>query len=329
MIEEERLIALGKTNIRISPLGLGTWSWGDRFYWGYGRGGYTDSDIRDAFLASTAGGVNFFDSAEVYGVGKSEKMLGAFIVEYQSESQTSSRPLIIASKFFPYPWRFFQGSLERALKSSLKRLGIPQLDLYQTHWPWPPRSIETWLKGMAKASKAGLVRSIGISNYNLDLMIRAQRILEDQGLTLASNQVEYHLLQRSPEKSGLLETCREREITLIAYSPIASGILTGKYTPENPPSGPRGRRYNAQYLESLAPLFELMNEIGRAHNGATYSQIALNWVMTKGAVPIPGAKNGEQATENLGALGWRLSPEEVAALDSISDNLQSSDSIKS
>jgi aryl-alcohol dehydrogenase-like predicted oxidoreductase len=150
-------------------------------------------------------------------------------------------------------------------------------------------------------------------------MRRAQHILSSHSLALTSNQVEYSLLNRTAETNGLLDACLTDGITLLAYSPIGSGILSGKYSPENPPPGPRGRRYNSHYLERIKPLFELMNEIGLAHGRATNAQIALNWVISKGAVPIPGAKNGEQARENLGALGWQLSPEEIAALDQCAD----------
>ena len=322
MTEAEPLVPLGQTKIMVSRLGLGTWAWGDRFYWGYGRGGYSDADLQEAYQVSIAGGINFFDTAEVYGVGKSEKFLGSFINGYREDLEPADGTPVIATKFFPYPWRFLGSSLERALRQSISRLGVERVDLYQAHWPWPPRSIETWVTSMARSVERDLVRAVGVSNYSLDLMRRAQKVLERFGLNLSSNQVEYSLLHRSAETSGLLEACREDEITLIAYSPIASGVLSGKYTPENPPPGPRGRRYTPKFLERLQPLFELMDEIGRAHGGVTYNQISLNWVIAKGALPIPGAKNAAQASENLGALGWSLTEDDVDALDRVSERVQ-------
>jgi aryl-alcohol dehydrogenase-like predicted oxidoreductase len=131
---------------------------------------------------------------------------------------------------------------------------------------------------------------------------------------LASNQVKFNLLDRAPERSGLLQACQELNVTLIAYSPLAQGLLTGKYTPQNPPKGARGVR-SAKFLESIQPLIRLEREIGQAHGGKTPAQVALNWLLCKGTVPIPGAKNPRQLADNAGALGWRMTEDEVAALD--------------
>lgn len=305
-------IPLGPTDIQISPLGIGTWAWGDTLFWQYGKGGYTDADLKAAYQASLAYGINFFDTAEVYGRGRSETLLGQF-------SREAGWPVVIASKFFPYPWRLRRSEVLSALRASLRRLGLAQLDLYQVHWPFPPVPIETWMEGMADAVEAGLVRAVGVSNYSVDQMRRAHEALARRGVRLASNQVEYSLLQRKPETSGLLAACRELNVTLIAYSPLAQGLLTGKYTPENPPPGVRGRRY-AKVLARVQPLVALLREIGQAH-GKTPAQVALNWTIAKGAVPIPGAKNARQAQDNAGALGWRLSAEEVARLDEAAVNV--------
>jgi aryl-alcohol dehydrogenase-like predicted oxidoreductase len=120
------------------------------------------------------------------------------------------------------------------------------------------------------------------------------------------------------EKNGLLRHCQETGITLIAYSPIASGVLSGKYTPQNPLKGFRGSRYNSRYLSQMQPLIRLMKKIGMDHGGKTPAQVAINWVICKGAVPIPGVKNTSQAEQNIGAAGWRLTPDEVSMLDEAS-----------
>ena len=303
----ETPITLGATDIRISPMGVGTWAWGDKLVWGYGRG-YTDADLEAAFRASVEAGITFFDTAEVYGWGRSERLLGQFVRALEA-------PVVIATKFFPYPWRVRKAALSRALRGSLRRLGLERVDLYQVHWPFPPRSIETWMDALADAVEAGLARAVGVSNYNVDQTRRAHAALARRGVPLASNQVQFSLIHRDPETSGLLALCRELNITLIAYSPLGMGMLTGKYTPDHPPSGARGRRYTRAFLARLQPLLALMREIGEGHGGKTPAQVALNWVMCKGAVPIVGAKNRAQAEENAGALGWRLSEDEVAALD--------------
>lgn len=295
-------------------LGLGTWSWGDRLFWGYGRG-YRDEDIRKAYDASLEAGVFFMDTAEVYGQGRSETLLGKFLAETQQQ-------VVVATKFMPFPWRLGRGALLRALRHSLKRLGLSKVALYQVHWPLPPVQIEIWMEAMTDAVQAGLTDSAGVSNYDRKQMQRAYDVLTRQGVPLASNQVEYSLLDRRVEKNGLLKQCQEMGVKLIAYSPLAMGMLTGKYTPENPPQGFRARRYNAGYLASIKPLVDQLKRIGADHAGKTAAQVALNWVICKGALPIPGAKTLSQAQQNAAALGWRLTDEEVARLDEVSDRVQ-------
>jgi aryl-alcohol dehydrogenase-like predicted oxidoreductase len=133
--------------------------------------------------------------------------------------------------------------------------------------------------------------------------------------------VEFHLLDRRVEHEGLLKLCRELGVTLIAYSPLAKGLLTGKYTPQTRPPGLRSYLYRRARLGKIQPLIQLLREIGQAHGGKSPAQVALNWVIGKGAVPIPGAKNAKQAQENAAALGWRLAETEIAALDAESQKL--------
>jgi aryl-alcohol dehydrogenase-like predicted oxidoreductase len=293
-------------------MGLGAWSWGDRIYWQYGHG-YTDDDIAEAFKISLAAGINLVDTAEVYGSGRSEHLLGQFI-------KTAPQPVFVATKFFPIPYRFTKNSVVRALRGSLERLGLDRVDLYQLHWPSPLIPIETYAQGLALTVQAGLTQTVGVSNYNIEQMERASKSLGKHAIPLASNQVEYHLLDRGVERSGLLDRCKELGVRLIAYSPLAMGLLTGKYTVETPPAGLRGRKY-AGILKELPGLIALMTEIGKGHGEKTPGQVALNWVICKGALPIPGAKTAMQAQQNAGAIGWRLTTEEMNALDAASDKL--------
>ncbi|MEP7289549.1 MAG: aldo/keto reductase [Chloroflexota bacterium] len=307
-------MALGATDLHVSQLGIGTWAWGDRFVWGYGQGGYTDEDLKKSFDATLAAGINFFDTAELYGFPshQSEKLLGQF-------KQSTTQPVIIASKFFPLPWRFMKGQLISALKGSLRRLKMDRLDLYQIHWPTPRVPLERWMEALADAVEAGLTRTVGVSNYSTEQMRRAHEVLAKRGVPLASNQVEYSLLERAPERNGLLAACRELNITLIAYSPLAMGRLTGKYTPDNLPTGMRKRWYTPEHLMSIQPLIARLREIGEIHGNKTPAQVALNWTICKGTIPIPGAKNMRQTQDNAGALGWYLTPDEVASLDAAAD----------
>jgi aryl-alcohol dehydrogenase-like predicted oxidoreductase len=292
-------------------MGIGTWAWGDRLYWGFGRG-YDEKGLRDAFHWLMRNEVNFFDTAEVYGQGNSEEMLGRFVAEVE-------QPVRIATKFMPLPWRLSRKALLRALRKSLKRLSVASVDLYQIHMPLPPVTIETWMQAMAEAVQEGLTKAVGVSNYNREQMQRAYDALSAEGVSLTANQVEYSLLDRHIEKDGLLQASRDLDVRLIAYSPLASGVLTGKYTPENPVQGIRANRYTKDKLEKAQPLIRTLNRIGGMHEGKTPAQVALNWVICKGLMPIPGVKTLAQAQVNAGALGWRLSEEEVQLLDETSE----------
>ncbi len=291
-------------------MGLGAWAWGDRRFWNYGRG-YSDDDIASAFQTSLAAGVNLVDTAEIYGSGRSESLLGQFL-------KTTDRPVLVATKFMPFPWRMGKRAFRNSLQHSIERLGIPKIDLYQIHWPLPPFPVETWAEALAEAVKAGWTRSVGVSNYDNYQMERTYTVLLEKEIPLASNQVEYHLLNRKVEKNGMLDRCKEMGVRLIAYSPLAKGLLTGKYTPETPPMGPRGRN-SGRILKEIQPLIALLAEIGTGHGKKTPGQVALNWVICKGGLPIPGAKTAGQAGQNVGALGWRLTIEEIKALDDSSD----------
>jgi aryl-alcohol dehydrogenase-like predicted oxidoreductase len=294
-------------------LGVGTWSWGDRMLWGFGSD-YKEIDLSEAFYASLSAGITFFDTAEVYGQGRSEEILGNL-------GQQSGKQFIVASKFMPYPWRVTRSSLTNALKGSLKRLKRNTMDLYQIHWPWPPLTIETWMEALAETQQSGMVRALGVSNYSTNQLLRAQNILSREGINLASNQVEFNLVNRKIEKNGLLTKCQEMGVTVIAYSPLAMGILAGKYSQQNPPPGIRRQRFNPKYLARVQPLLSLLRKIGANHAGKTPAQVAINWVICKGAIPIPGAKTRVQMEQNVGAAGWRLNDEEIAQLDEASDKM--------
>lgn len=305
-------ITLGETDIHIPPMGVGAWAWGDN-YWG-GVEGDNLEDYQAVFERNLEAGINFFDTAESYGRGESEKYLGLF-------NQDANQEVVIATKFMPYPWRLSGRDLISALEASRKRLGVEHINLYQMHWPIPPVPIRTWMDAMAEAVQGGLIGAVGVSNYSKRQMLKARDRLADHGIPLAANQVNFSLLNRNVEKNGFLDLCKQLHITLISYSPLAQGLLTGKYDPDHPPPGIRRLRYRSSLLRKLPRFIELLKEIGRGHEDKTPAQVAINRVIQKGAVPIPGARNLRQAEENLGALGWNLSPDEVAALDKASQNL--------
>jgi aryl-alcohol dehydrogenase-like predicted oxidoreductase len=307
-------VRLGKTDMSIAPMGVGTWSWGDRTFWTYGIT-HTDQDVQEAFDVCLNAGLNFFDTAAIYGFGKNEKVLGKLL-------EKVDKPLIISSKLFPLPWLLTEGSLLRGIEGSANRLGYTPIDLYQPHWPLSIQSVERWMDALAKAKELGLIRAVGVSNYNLRKMLRAKKELEKVGLDLTSNQVHFSLLHRQPEIDGLLEECKKEGITLLAYSPLGQGLLTGKYRPGG--KTPRGlmRLGNTKIIQRIQPLLEVMGQIGQAHGNKSSTQVAINWVLSKGAIPLVGAKNAHQAQENLGGIGWQLTEAEVAALDEASTEIQ-------
>jgi len=297
--------------LNVAPLGVGAWAWGTTRLWGYGKE-YDRSDVGKAFRASMAEGVTLVDTAEMYGNGASERIIGEILREGGFEGTP-----VIATKFAPLPYRFSAKSLLDAVDKSLERLGIETIDLYQIHFPNPIFKISSLMDALAETVKAGKVRRVGVSNYGADQMKRAHDRLASYGVSLASNQVEYSLLRRAPETNGVLEASRDLGVTLIAYSPIAKGLLTGKYGPGDRPVGlvrRMGRAFSEQNLKKIEPVVNILREIGEAHNKQP-AQVALNWLIMQGNVfPIPGAKNEIQARQNAGALGWEMASEEAEKL---------------
>ena len=304
-------IQIGSSDLNVAPLGMGAWQWGDKSLWGFGKG-YDKSDALAAFNVAVDAGINMVDTAEVYGGGVSEEIVGDCL-------RQAKRPVVVATKFAPLPTRIGRRTVMRALDGSLKRMGVNTIDLYQVHWSFPMLPIDMLMNILADAVQAGKVRYIGVSNYNVAQMRLAYETLAKRGLPLVSNQVEYSLLHRTPEVDGIYAACRELNVTLIAYSPLAKGMLTGKYTPENPPPGLR--RWMAQYrgvvLERIMVVTRELAQIGAAHD-KTPAQVALNWLARQpGVLPIPGAKNAQQAQANAGAIGWDMTDDEADSLSQV------------
>lgn len=310
MAGEGEMVALGKSGIQVSALGTGTWQWGDQALWGYGRG-YGREEVEAAYAASRAAGITFFDTAEIYGRGTSERILGRLV-----RDDADPTPVVVASKFAPLPQRLSARSVTMALDASLARLGLPHIDLYYVHWHVGLIALDTLMNALADAVEAGKVRAIGVSNYGERKLRRAHALLARRGLPLAANQVHYSLLHRAPERNGVLAACRELDVRLVAYSPLEQGVLTGKYHRGEGHASAARRLYAGRplrHLEASRPLIALLERIGAAHD-KTPGQVALRWLIQQGAVPIPGAKNAAQAAANAGALGWALSDRELMQL---------------
>jgi len=301
--------------LKLPEMGTGVWAWGDESIWNYGsEGGASMQSIEEALDVVVRSGLGFLDTAEVYGNGESERLVGALLKRLPVEKRRDVR---VATKFYPI---VPSTSLPRtsqdllpALDASLARLDLPYVDLYQIHGPGLQSSGEEIGEALAEAVISGRCKAVGVSNFAFEELLPLYRTLERRGVPLTSNQVEFSLLRRLPETGGLLEECRKLGISILAYSPLGMGRLTGKYGKEK--KVPRSRFFGRVSDSKLEGLVARLREVGAAHGGKTPGQVALNWVMCKGAVPIPGCKNARQAQENAGALGWRLSEEEVHRLD--------------
>ncbi len=305
---------LGRSSLQVPRLGVGTMTWGDPSGWGrmtpaklaYGGADGAEQEAR-AFKLSMTAGATLFDTAAMYSDGASERRLGQL-------ARGSSA--LIATKF-PPRLRATAEDMPRALDESLARLGLPVIDLYQHHFPAGRVDIRRLMDLMADAVAAGKVHAVGVSNYSAEQMRTAHAALAERGVALASNQVQYSLLHRQPETNGVLDACRELGVTLIAYQPLASGALTGKYL-----SGPRPRglrRFMPMFRKgqraSVQAVIALLQEIAARHDTGP-TQIALRWLIENDLVlPIPGAKNAAQASANAESLAATLDRGEVDALD--------------
>jgi aryl-alcohol dehydrogenase-like predicted oxidoreductase len=306
-------ITLGRSEVHVSRLGLGVMIWGEasgaqRFMPAKSAyGGTNAADEQAAFDASMAAAINFFDTAAMYSAGGSERRLGEL---------ARGKDVVIATKFPPSPLGRAQ-DLPAALEASLANLRRSSIDLYQHHYPTRRVDIPTLMGLMADAVEAGKIKAVGVSNYSAAQMRTAYEALARRGIPLASNQVQYSLLHRHPETDGVLDTCRELGITLIAYQPLASGALTGRYLDGTRPVGIRRFRepFRGPKFHALRPVVTLLRLIGDRY-GKTPGQVALRWLLEQeNVVPIPGAKNAEQATHNAGALSFTLAPDEITYLN--------------
>jgi aryl-alcohol dehydrogenase-like predicted oxidoreductase len=298
--------------VEFPSMGVGTWAWGDRSTWGMGTydASYNLDTIFEAYKASVSAGVTLLDTAEKYGNGESERIIAGLL----SRDDCGGK-VLLATKFLPVPWKIcVERELRRSLEASLSRFGASSVHLYQIHGPISLRSHAVMARALAAVHRDGLVKAVGVSNYSAREMRAIHAELAQLGVPLATNQIEYSLLRAMPEREGLLRACKELGVLVLAYSPLAQGRLTGKYDERNQPKG--NRRFSDYPMGEISALLNELKRLGVLYQ-KTPGQVALNWLLSKGVIPIPGAKNKGQAEENAGALGWRLRAEEVASLDAL------------
>jgi aryl-alcohol dehydrogenase-like predicted oxidoreductase len=316
-----RSVPLGPTGIRLSPIGLGCW----QFSKGRGLGGRYWPSIEQAVIdgivdTSLAEGIDWFDTAELYGNGASEEALASAL----RAAGRAPGSVVIATKWFPFLRR--ASHIKRSIGERIERLRPFPIDLHQIHQRVPGAPVTAQMNAMADLVEAGRIRSVGVSNFGARAMRKAHAALARRGVPLAANQVRYNLLDRRIERNGVAAAARELGVTIIAYSPLAQGLLSGKFHAEpglvRRLGGVRSRlpAFRAGALERIRPLIDELSAIARRHEG-TAAQVALAWLIHPqggGAVAIPGASGVEQARENARALYLALEDAEVARLGEVS-----------
>ena len=312
---------LGKTDIEVTPIGLGVMQ--------FSRGGglfgmlfpVLPQEEKNAIIqAALDGGINWFDAAELYGFGKSEQGLSAGL----KAAGTKNGEVIIETKWFPILRT--ARNISKTIEDRLRYLNGYSIDVYLVHQPMSFSSPEAEMDAMADLVEAGKIRSVGISNFSAERMRRAHAELQKRGLPLAVNQMEYSLLDRSIESNGVLETAKELGVTIVAYTPLGYGLLTGKYhkDPELFKQTPRGFMLKRKFEQSR-PIVAALEGIGQKYD-ATPGQVALNWVIHNqgdmSVVTIPGATRAAHAKESVGAMKFKLTDDELARLDELSKELK-------
>jgi len=293
--------------LQLPNFGIGAWSWGDRLFWGYDD--KQDADIRAGFQYCINNGVKLVDTAELYGPGRSEELLGKFVSDTGAD-------VLVATKFGPLPWKAGRSDVVSSCKASLGRLGMSKIDLYQIHYPFAWGNEAIW-DGLGDCYEQGLVKAVGVSNYGSSAVRAIHAKLAERGIPLTSNQIQYSLLYRYPELNGMKATCDELGVRVLAYSPLYLGALVGKWDATHLPSGPR-QSIAEKLLQdpSYKELLDLMRKIAADRGpNATPSQVALAWCIGKGTIPIPGVRNVKQAQDNVQAMALTLTARELEDLD--------------
>lgn len=311
---ETRVTFKGKnSDAYASPISIGAWPWGDKatFHWSEDE----LPAVHEAWKVIVSSGVNFIDTAQAYGSGRSEEICG----ELYRASGLRRDQFFIQTKWYVVP--DLQNIIHpvdapaKKLEKSLQRMGLEYVDCYLVHGHIHPQSIAKAAKGLAECVDKGLTKTVGVANYSSEDMVKMQEELQKYGIPLATNQCEYSILRRYPETSGLLQTCKERGIIFQSYSSLAQGRLSGKYNSQHePPDTYRFSKYPMKYIE---PTLKVLEDIGKKRR-KSIAAVALNYNLSKGVLPVVGVRKPQQAEQNMEALGWRLSDDEIRQIDEFS-----------
>lgn len=292
-------------------MGVGTWAWGDRLLWDYGRD-YTKEDLSAVFRRYLSDGITFFATSPSFAEGSSERILGEF-------ASGTAASVTISTKFVPRIWHIRRSVFLESLKASMLRLRLTKIPLYEICPPAGRMTIRTLAECAAEALDMGLIEQIGLSNYTAPQIDTFNEALSRFGYSITCLETPYNLLDRSIETNGILDICKRLDITILAQQPLAMGLLTGKYDGEAPSAGSRRQMMLRYYTPRLDILLRTMNHIGLENSGRNCAQVALNWILKKGIVPIPGTKTLPQAIENAQTPRWEMTDEQTTLLDTLTD----------
>ena len=296
----------------MAKIALGTWAWGAGAFGGDAVfGSKTDvENLKPVFDAAMKNGLNLWDTATVYGMGESEKILGSFVAGEKRED------VEVSTKFTPQLAEVYENSVEKMALASIDRMGIDYIDMY---WIHNPMDVERWTPGLIPLLQSGKVKRVGVSNHNIAEIRRANEILGEAGFKVSAVQNHFSLLYRSSEKGGVLDYCKENGIEFWAYMVLEQGALSGKYNKENPlpAESDRGKKYNP-VLSQLEALTNEMTAIGQKY-GASCSQIGIAWAIAKGTLPIIGATKERHVIEAAEAAKIQLTAEKIAKLEALAD----------
>lgn len=295
-----------------NKIALGTWAWGAGAFGGDAVFGSNtnEENLKPVFTTAMKAGLSLWDTATVYGMGESERILGSLAKEVKRED------VQISTKFTPQIAEVFENSVEKMADASIQRMKCDYIDVY---WIHNPMDVERWTPGLIPLLKSGKVKRVGVSNHNIKEIQRANEILKAEGFKISAVQNHFSLLYRSSEKGGVLDYCKENDIEFWAYMVLEQGALSGKYNKENPlpEDSDRGKKYNP-VLPQLEALTNEMKAIGQKYN-ASCSQIGIAWAIAKGTLPIIGATKERHVVEAAEAVQIKLTEEEVKHLEQLSD----------
>lgn len=294
-------------------IGVGTISWGNQLIWDYGET-FDEQSLAEVLQRSLQDGVRFFCTSEAFSDGESERILGRLASVYPGQ-------VYIATQYAPRPWRIRRSDFARALNASLARLQVPSIDLYIILPPAGLMSIPMLVECAAEAVDSGKVRNIGVANFHPEQILEFHDLLNRFGVPLACVEAEYSLIHRTVENNGVLDVCRKLAVPFLADRPLAMGLLTGLPPDGQAENGLRRKLQEKYPREELPGLIRILNFIGSENDGRNCSQVALNWLIRKNVLPIPGVKTVDQVLMNNDSVTWNLSADQVARLDDLTAHL--------